>query len=76
MAHNTMSNTYRASGGSVTPRMVFKNSIIMWVDSNDKVSSVYGYIPEISSIPVQIIAKQGFDVFLDVLNGEVERPRV
>ena len=75
MAHNTNGNTYRASGSSVAQRMVFKNGLIMTIDSEDKVSSVYGYIPEVSSIPVLIIAKEGYDVFTDVLGGTVSRPK-
>lgn len=76
MAHNTNQTTYRASGGAVTQRMVFKQGLIMTVDNDDNISSVYGYIPEVSSVPVFIIAREGFDVFVDVLNGEVERPKV
>lgn len=76
MAHKTNQTTYRESGSSVTARMVFVQGGIMWVDSDNKVNSVYMYIPELSTIPVQIIAKEGYDVFDDVLNGEVERPTV
>lgn len=66
-AHNTNGNTYRRAGGSVTPRMVFKNGLILTYDSNNKCSSVYGYIPELSTVPVFIIAKDGYDVFTDIL---------
>lgn len=76
MAHNTNQTTYRESGGAVTARMQFVQAGIMWVDSENKVNSVYMYIPELSTIPVQIIANEGSDVFTDVLNGEIERPRV
>lgn len=66
-AHNTSSNTYRRAGGAVTQRMAFKNGLILTYDANNKCSSVYGYIPEISSIPILVIAKDGYDVFVDVL---------
>lgn len=66
-AHNTYGNTFRRVGGSVTPRMVFKNGLILTYDSANRVSSVYGYIPEVSTIPVFIIAKDGYDIFTDIL---------
>jgi len=67
MAHNTNSNTYRATGSEVTQRMGFKNGLILTWDSDDNISSVYGYVPEVSTVPVLIIAKEGLDVFTDVL---------
>lgn len=67
MAHNTYGNTHRRAGGSVTPRMRFMNGLIVTYDNNNKVSSVYGYIPEVSDEPLFIIAKSGYDVFTDVL---------
>lgn len=67
-AHNTNGNTYRRAGGDVTPRMVFKNGLILTYDSDNKCSSVYGYIPEVSSTPILIIAKDGLDVFEDILD--------
>lgn len=76
MAHKTNQSTYRESGSAVTARMVFVQAGIMWIDSDDNVNSVYMYIPEVSTTPVLIIAKEGYDVFTDVLNGEVERPSV
>lgn len=76
MAHNTYGNTNRRSGGTIKPRMVFKQAGIMTLDENDKVSSVYMYIPELSPIPVIIVAGNDFDVFVDVLKGEIERPEV
>lgn len=66
-AHNTSSNTYRRTGGDVTPRMVFKNGLILTYDADNKCSSVYGYIPELSTTPVFIVAKDGYDVFTDIL---------
>lgn len=73
-AHNTYGNTYRRVGGTVTSRMVFKNGLILTYDALGKVSSVYGYIPELSTIPVFIIAKDGYDIFEDIL--EISAPTV
>lgn len=67
MAHNTMGNTYRTTGLDVTPRMAFKNGVILTYDSENRVSSVYGYIPELQSTPVLIIANEGYDVYVDLL---------
>lgn len=68
MAHNTTSTTYRKVTDSTTKqRVVFKNGLILTYDSANRVSSVYGYIPSLSDIPVLIIAKSGYDVFSDVL---------
>lgn len=66
-AHNTSGNTYRRAGGDVTQRMAFKNGLILTYDSDNKCSSVYGYIPEVSTVPVLVIAKDGYDVFDDLL---------
>lgn len=68
MSHNTMGNTYRTAGLDVTPRMIFKNGLLLTYDASNRISSVYGYIPELSSIPVEIIAKEGYDVYVDILN--------
>lgn len=73
MAHNTMSNTYRNTE-EVTQRMAFKNGMILTYDSANRVSSVYGYIPELSSVPVLIIAKDGYDVFVDILG--IDAPQI
>lgn len=67
MSHNTSGNTYRTTGLGVTQRMIFKNGLILTYDSQNRVSSVYGYVPEISSIPIFVIAKDGYDVFTDIL---------
>ena len=66
-AHNTNGNTYRRAGGAVTQRMVFKNGLILTYDSANRCSSVYGYVPEISTVPIFVIAKDGYDVFTDIL---------
>lgn len=67
MSHNTVGNTYRTAGLGVTPRMRFMNGLIVTYDEDDRVSSVYGYIPELSATPVLIIANEGYDVFTDLL---------
>lgn len=67
MSHNTMGNSYRTTGLGVVPRMRFLNGLIVTYDASNRVSSVYGYIPELSSIPVLITAKTGYDVFTDIL---------
>lgn len=74
MSHNTMGNTYRTTGVGVTQRMVFKNGLILTYDVDDKISSVYGYVPEISEIPIFVIALPGYDVFADIL--EISAPEV
>ena len=71
MAHNTMGNTYRTTGLDVTQRMVFKNGLILTYDSAGRISSVYGYIPELSATPVLIIADEGYDVYVDILGLSV-----
>lgn len=67
MAHNTMGNTYRTAGSEVVPRMRFANGLILTYDADDRISSVYGYIPELSDVPVLIVANAGYDVFIDLL---------
>jgi len=74
MAHNTMGNSYRTAGLGVTPRMRFMNSLIVTYDDEDRVSSVYGYIPEVAPYPVLITALEGYDVFADLL--EIDPPTV
>lgn len=70
MAHNTMSNTYRSASEPTKQRIAYKNGLIMTYDKDNKVSSVYGYIPELSEEPVFIIAEAGYDVFVDLLGIE------
>lgn len=67
MAHNTQGNTYRTTGLNVNQRMVFKNGLIITYDSQNRASSVYGYVPEVSTIPIFIVARDGYDVFTDIL---------
>jgi len=74
MAHNTMGTTYRTDGNTSPQRLSFKNGLILTYDEDNKISSVYGYIPEVSTTPVLIIAKEGYDVFTDIL--EIDPPTV
>lgn len=68
MAHNTYSNTYKSSSNPGKQRMSFKNGLILTYDDQNRVSSVYGYIPELATVPVLILAEEGYDVFVDILN--------
>ena len=68
MAHNTYGNTYRDASVEVVQRNRIMNGLILTYDEENRVSSVYGYIPELSATPVQIIANEGYDVFEDLLN--------
>jgi len=54
------------------PTLKLNNNGIATYDSNNNITSYYGYIQAYSSIPVLIIAKVGFDVFNDVLG--IPRP--
>ncbi len=74
MAHNTNSTTYKSEGNDTVQRMAFKNGLILTYDGDNRVSSVWGYIPAISTEPVFIIAREGYDVFEDVL--EIDPPVV
>lgn len=67
MSHNTTGNSYRTAGLGVVPRMRFMNGLIVTYDEENRISSVYGYIPELSTTPVLIIANEGYDVFTDLL---------
>lgn len=68
MAHNTMSTTYRKETSANSQRIAFKNGLILTYDEENRVSSVYGYVPAISPIPIFVVAAQGYDVFADILN--------
>jgi len=67
MAHNTLGTTYKDDADDAQQRIAFKNSLILTYDNDNKVSSVYGYLPEVSDVPVFIIAKDGYDIFEDIL---------
>lgn len=71
MAKQTISTTYSVNA-TQTVRSVFKNNLLVWYDGNNNVSSIYGYLPQVSSIPISIIAVPGKDVFTDVLG--ISRP--
>jgi hypothetical protein len=66
-SHNTMGTTYRTESDTRNQRIVFKNGVILTYDDENRVSSAYGYIPEASTVPVFIIAKEGYDVYVDIL---------
>lgn len=67
MALNTYSNTPRQDGDGNNQRMRFANGLILTYDADNRISSAYGYIPELQSTPVLIIALEGYDVFEDIL---------
>lgn len=67
MSHNTNSTSYRTDADENKQRIAFKNNLILTYDAEDRVSSVYGYIPELADEPVLIIAEAGYDVFTDIL---------
>jgi hypothetical protein len=66
-AHNTLCISYKTESTGTQQRIVFKNGVILTYDGDNRVSSVYGYVPEISSVPIFIIAREGYDVFEDIL---------
>ncbi len=74
MAHNTAQTTYKTESNTNPQRISFKNGLILTYDSENRISSAYGYIPEASTIPLFIIAKEGYDVFTDIL--EIDPPTV
>src|SRR4051812_34820076 len=67
MAHNTSGMTNRKDTSPNSQRVAFKQGLILTYDSSNRVSSVYGYIPSVSDVPVLIIAKTGYDVYVDIL---------
>jgi hypothetical protein len=66
-AHNTMSTSYKQEGSVNPQRIAFKNSLILYYDDQNRVIRVDGFIPEVANYPVTIIAKYGYDVFVDIL---------
>lgn len=74
MAHNTNSTSYKTDSDSNPQRIAFKNNLILTYDGENRVSSIYGYLPEVSDEPLLIIAKAGYDVFEDIL--EIAAPTV
>lgn len=67
MSHNTLSSVYSPPGQQATVRMALRNNMIVFFDSANRVSSVYGYISSVAPYPVQITALPGYDVFVDIL---------
>lgn len=67
MAHNTIQTSYKTESDTSVQRLTHKNALILTYDDQNRVSSVYGYIPALSTVPVLIIAKAGLDVFEDIL---------
>ena len=67
MAHNTIGTTYRKDTDSNFQRVIFKNGMILYYDDEDRIIRVDGFIPALAVYPVTIIAKYGYDVFVDVL---------
>lgn len=76
MAHKTSQTTYRESGSEVIARAVLMQGGLMFVDSENRVSGLFMYIPEASSIPILATMKSGDDFFVDGYGGTVERPKV
>lgn len=66
-AHNSSSPTYRKDSNNNYQRVSFKNGLILTYDDQNRISSVYGYIPELANYPVLIIANYGYDVYTDIL---------
>ena len=68
MAKGTISTAYVSTGNYTKgSRLVFKNNMILSYDDQNRVSSVYGYIPALATYPVFIVAQYGYDVFIDIL---------
>lgn len=67
MAHNTYSGTYRKDTSDNAQRIAYKNSIVLYYDDQDRVIRVDGFIPELANYPVTLIAKYGYDIFVDIL---------
>ena len=66
-AHNTAGITYRTDSDTNYERVIFKNGMILYYDDQNRIIGVDGFIPELVSYPVRIIAKYGYDVFVDIL---------
>lgn len=73
MAHGTTSSSYQAPDATTRGlRMVMTNNALVWYDGSNNVTSYYGILSSVSSVPIQIIAKPGKDVFTDILG--ISRP--
>ena len=40
--------------------------MILTYDSDNKISSVFGYVPGVSDVPILVVAKDGYDLFEDI----------
>lgn len=66
MAYNTHSIAPTTDTTKKT-RIVYKNNVILYYDDQNRVIRVDGFIPGLAVYPVTIIAKYGFDVYIDIL---------
>lgn len=65
--------TNRGASRSVQTRVVIKDGRICWIDSTGRYVATFSVIPELdTTIPVEIIAKPGYDVYTDILG--IARP--
>ena len=72
-AHGTISTTYKTDASISNLKLIMKNSLIATYDTNNNITSFYGYVPGASTtVPVLIMAKAGYDVFTDILG--ISRP--
>jgi hypothetical protein len=66
-SHQTFSTTYVSNGTTKGTRIRFLNNVILYYDDQNRVIRVDGFIPALAAYPVTIIAKYGYDVYVDVL---------
>jgi hypothetical protein len=66
-SHQTLSTTYVANNATTHTRIRFLNNVILYYDDQNRVIRVDGFIPALAAYPVTIIAKYGYDVYVDVL---------
>lgn len=65
--------TNQKENPTVESRIVIKDNKILWVADDGTITASFSIVPEVSAtIPVQVIAKPGKDVYLDVLG--IPRP--
>lgn len=66
MGHNTQGITL-TTDGTRKSRIAFKQGAILYYDDQGRVIRVDGFIPGLAVYPVTIIAKYGYDVYVDIL---------
>lgn len=66
-SHATVSTSYSSSATAPQSRIRFANNVILYYDDQDRVIRVDGFIPSLAAYPVTIIAKYGYDVYVDIL---------